>query len=212
MCGLSNQALDAEECDVVACDHCRQRVSLDSSRSTRGGSEVPRPKVNLLNERGAFPLYETKGIIKSVRKKFKAVFGKGKENKGLETENPDCIFHLDFLKSGIISLILDATIGIIRNGGLVLSLSKPEVVYDHSYLYVLQRVCSASSGTLFIAVCFLQLLNWILTKRSEYKITYRDSKGTIKCTRSKSTITDYHAKVINIISCQHHHVPEFFDL
>lgn len=139
-CALYYRAHDAEECDVVPSDHCHQRVSLDSSRSTRGGSEVPRPMVNLLNERGAFPLSEAKGVVKSVGNKFMAVFGRGKENKGPETENPDCIFHLYLLRLGIISLILDARVGIIprRNAGLVLSSLKPEVVHDHSYFCDLQ--------------------------------------------------------------------------
>ena len=107
-CALYYRAHDIEECDVVPSDHCHQRVSLDSSRSTRGGSEVPRPKVNLLNERGAFPLSEAKGVVKSVGNKFMAVFGKGKENKGPETENPDRMFRLYLLRLGINSLTLDA--------------------------------------------------------------------------------------------------------
>lgn len=87
-CGLCDQAHDAEGRDVVPCNHCGQRFSLDSSRSTRGGSEVPTIRTNLLKEKGALPMSDSKGVIQAVGNKFKAVFGKGKENKGHETEKP----------------------------------------------------------------------------------------------------------------------------
>ena len=77
---------DAEGHDVVPCNHCGQRFSLDSSRSTRGGSEVPAFKTNLRNEKGTF-MSDTK-IVQAVGSKIKAVFGKGKENKRRETEMP----------------------------------------------------------------------------------------------------------------------------
>ena len=72
-----------EGCDVIPCKHCGQGFSLDSSRSTRGGSEVP-VKVHPLNERGNFPLFDRKGVIKTVGNRFKAVFTKGKENGAFE--------------------------------------------------------------------------------------------------------------------------------
>ena len=82
-CTLCDQAHDDEGRSVIHCNHCGQRFSLDSSRSTRGGSEVPTFKAGLLNEKGAL---ESKGLIQFVGNKFKAVFGKGKENNGHESE------------------------------------------------------------------------------------------------------------------------------
>ena len=90
---LCNQS---EERDLVPCDHCHQRFSLDSSRSTRGGSEVPGPQINLLSEDEAIPVSDTRAVVKAVGNKFKAVFGKGQENKEFENEEqkvfPTCIF------------------------------------------------------------------------------------------------------------------------
>ena len=82
-CFLCNQT---HEPDLVACDHCHQRFSLDSSRSTRGGSEVPGPQVNLLSEDEAIPVSDTRAVVNAVGNKFKAVFGKGKENKESKNE------------------------------------------------------------------------------------------------------------------------------
>lgn len=82
-CALCDQGQDVKRPDVVPCEHCRQRFSLNSSRSTRGGSEVPSCNIN---EEGTFPVSESVGVIKAVGNKFKAVFGKGKEDKGLESE------------------------------------------------------------------------------------------------------------------------------
>lgn len=82
-CTLCNQGQDVKRPDVVPCDHCRQRFSLDSSRSTRGGSEVPNCNIN---EEGTFPVSNSMGVVKAVGNRFKAVFGKGKEDKGLESE------------------------------------------------------------------------------------------------------------------------------
>lgn len=75
-------------CDVVPCKHYGQRFSLDSSRSTRGGSEVPIFGIHLLNEKSAYPMSDGKGVRKTVGNRFKAVFTKGKENGVLETERP----------------------------------------------------------------------------------------------------------------------------
>lgn len=36
----------------------------------------------LLNDKEALPMSDSKGVIQAVGSKFKAVFGKGKENKG----------------------------------------------------------------------------------------------------------------------------------
>ena len=92
-CFLCNQT---HERDLVPCDHCHQRFSLDSSRSTRGGSEVPGPQINLLSEDEAIPVSDTRAVVKAVGNKFKAVFGKGQENKEFENEEqtvfPTCIF------------------------------------------------------------------------------------------------------------------------
>ncbi|CAF9918694.1 hypothetical protein IMSHALPRED_004378 [Imshaugia aleurites] len=87
-CALCDQAQDAEGRDVVPCNHCGQRFSLDSSRSTRGGSEVPILNINHLNEKRAFPMPDSKGMVQAVGSRFKAAFGKGKENKGHEAEDP----------------------------------------------------------------------------------------------------------------------------
>lgn len=89
-CALCDQARDVEGRDIVSCTHCGQRFSLDSSRSTRGGSDVPNLKTNLLSEKGALPMLDSKGVIRAVGNKFKAVFGKGKENKRHETEKVAC--------------------------------------------------------------------------------------------------------------------------
>ena len=69
--------------DDVSCNHCGQHFSLISSRSTRGSSEVPNPKTRLVSEEATT---DAKGIIKGVGTKFKAVFGRGKENRELKTE------------------------------------------------------------------------------------------------------------------------------
>lgn len=87
-CSLCDQAHDAEGRGVVPCNRCGQRFSLDSSRSTRGGSEVPTMRTNLLKEEEALPMSDGKGVIHAVGNKLKAVFGKSKENKGHETEKP----------------------------------------------------------------------------------------------------------------------------
>ena len=83
---LCDQGQDVEQRDPVPCDHYRQRFSLDSSRATRGGSEVPDSKINLLNEKGIFPGSDSMGVVKAVASRLKAVFGKERENKGVETE------------------------------------------------------------------------------------------------------------------------------
>lgn len=83
---LCDHAHDYEGRRIVHCNHCGQRFSLDSSRSTRGGSEVPNFKTDLLNKSGA--LSGSKAVIQVVENKFKAVFGKGKENAGHESEDP----------------------------------------------------------------------------------------------------------------------------
>lgn len=80
-CALCDQSQDAKGRSFIPCNHYGQHFSLDSSRSTRGGSEVPALKTDLLDEKGA-------GVIKTVGNRFKAVFGKGKENKGHNTEEP----------------------------------------------------------------------------------------------------------------------------
>ena len=87
-CSICNRAHNVNERDMVPCDHCHQRFSLDSSRATRGGSEVPGPKINLLSEEELFSGSDTMGVVKAVGNKFKAVFGKGRENKELETDKP----------------------------------------------------------------------------------------------------------------------------
>ncbi len=87
-CVVCDQGHNTDGHDAVPCDHCGQRFSLDSSRSTRGGSEVPTLKAYLLDEKGALPISDSKGVIQAVGNKFKAVFGKGKENRGHETEKP----------------------------------------------------------------------------------------------------------------------------
>ena len=84
-CFLCNQI---HERDLVPCDRCNQRFSLDSSRSTRGGSGVPGPQINLLSEDEAIPVSDTRAVVKAVGNKFKAVFGKGMENKEFENEEP----------------------------------------------------------------------------------------------------------------------------
>ena len=85
-CALCGQALDAEGGGGVSCRRCDQRVSLDSSRSTRGGSEVPLLNARSLNREGGLALSDGKGVIQAVGNRVKAVFGKGKENKGHGTE------------------------------------------------------------------------------------------------------------------------------
>lgn len=45
-------------------------------------------RTNLLKEEEALPMSDGKGVIHAVGNKLKAVFGKGKENKGHETEKP----------------------------------------------------------------------------------------------------------------------------
>lgn len=85
-CAVCDQAHDAEGLEVVQCNDCGQRFSLDSSRSTRGGSEVPTLKINLLDEKGALPMSDSKGVLQAVGNKFKSVFGKGKENQGHNIE------------------------------------------------------------------------------------------------------------------------------
>lgn len=82
-CVLCDQGQDVKRPDIVPCEHCCQRFSLDSSRSTRGGSEVPNCNIN---EEGIFPVSNSMGVVKAVGNRFKAVFGKGKEDKGLESE------------------------------------------------------------------------------------------------------------------------------
>ena len=81
---LCDHAHDYEGRGIVHCNHGGQRFSLDSSRSTRGGSEVP--SLDLLVESGA--LSGSKAVIQVVESKFKAVFGKGKENAVHESEDP----------------------------------------------------------------------------------------------------------------------------
>ena len=78
-CFLCNKTYER---DLVPCDHRHQRFSLDSSRSTRGGSEVPDPQIK------AIPVSDTRAVVKAVGNKFKAVFGKGKENKEFENGEP----------------------------------------------------------------------------------------------------------------------------
>ena len=80
---LCDSVHDAQRRDVVFCNHCGQRFSLISSRSTRGGSEVPNLKIH---PQGGFPMFDSKGVMKAVGSKLKAVFSKGKENPRLETE------------------------------------------------------------------------------------------------------------------------------
>ena len=89
-CALCGQALDAEggAGGGVSCRHCGQRVSLDSSRSTRGGSEVPLLNAVSLNKGGALSLADGKGVMQAVGNRVKAVFGKGKENKVFGIETP----------------------------------------------------------------------------------------------------------------------------
>ena len=77
---------DYEGRGIVHCNHCGQRFSMDSSRSTRGGSEVPSFKTDLLNENGAPS--GSKVVIQVVENKIKAVFGKAKENAAQESEDP----------------------------------------------------------------------------------------------------------------------------
>ena len=89
-CVLCNQIYEP---DLLACDHCHQRFSLDSSRSTRGGSEVPGPQISLLSEDETIPMSDTRAVVNAVGHRFKAVFGKGRENKEFENEG-DCISHL----------------------------------------------------------------------------------------------------------------------
>ena len=72
----------------VSCKHCDQRFSLDSSRSTRGGSEVPLLNAHSLSKEGGLSLSDGKGVIQAVGNRVKAVFGKGKENKVHGTESP----------------------------------------------------------------------------------------------------------------------------
>ena len=43
-------------------------------------------KVIHLNDKRILPMLDGKGVIEAVGNKFKAVFGKGKENNGRETE------------------------------------------------------------------------------------------------------------------------------
>ena len=85
---LCEQAHDYEGRDVVHCNHCGQHSSLDSSRSTRGGSEVPNFKTDILNRKGALLMPEIKDVIHVIGNKFKAVFGNGKEYVGHESEKP----------------------------------------------------------------------------------------------------------------------------
>ena len=85
-CALCDQTRETEGRDIVNCNHCGQRVSLDSSRSTRGGSDVPNLKTYLLNKKGTLPMSDNKGVRHAVGIKFKAVFWKGKENKRHEIE------------------------------------------------------------------------------------------------------------------------------
>ena len=80
---ISNSVHDARGRDVVSGNHSVQHFSLDSFRSTRGGSEVPNLTVD---PQGASPMYDSKGVMKAVGSKLKAVFSKGKENLRLETE------------------------------------------------------------------------------------------------------------------------------
>ncbi|CAD6581408.1 MAG: hypothetical protein ASARMPREDX12_000453 [Alectoria sarmentosa] len=84
-CLLCDQSHNAEGSHVVPCEQCGQRFSLDSSRSTRGGSEVPTLRTNFLDEEETLPSSDSMGVIQAVGNKFKAVFGKEKENKGHET-------------------------------------------------------------------------------------------------------------------------------
>ena len=49
---------------------------------------MPGPQINLLSEDDAIPVSDTKAAVKAVGNKFKAVFGKGKENKVSENEEP----------------------------------------------------------------------------------------------------------------------------
>ena len=88
VCALSDQAQDAEGRDVAPCSHCGQWFSVDSSRSTRGGSEVPILKIDSLTERVVLRMPDSKGVIQAVGSKVKAVFGKGTENKKPEPAKP----------------------------------------------------------------------------------------------------------------------------
>ena len=78
-CSLCNSVHDAQGGDVVSCNHCGQHSSLDSSRSTRGGSEVPDLTIH---SQGASTMHDSKRVIKAVGSKLKAVLSKGKENLG----------------------------------------------------------------------------------------------------------------------------------
>ena len=88
VCALCDQAQDAEGRDVASCSHCGQRFSVDSSRSTRGGSEVPILRIDSLTERATLHMPDSKGVIQAVGSKVKAVFGKGTENKKPEPAKP----------------------------------------------------------------------------------------------------------------------------
>ena len=79
---------DAGGRDKVPRNRCGERISLDSSRSTRGGSEVPNFKISFLNKQEGLPMSDSKKAIKAVGSKFKAVFAKGRENKGLGIKKP----------------------------------------------------------------------------------------------------------------------------
>lgn len=84
-CLLCDQSHDAEGSHIVPSEQRGQRFSLDSSRSTRGGSEVPSLRTNFLDEEETLACSDSKGVIQAVGNKLKAMFGKEKENKGHET-------------------------------------------------------------------------------------------------------------------------------
>lgn len=83
---LCNQAHDADGREFVPPNRYGHRLSLDSSRSTRGGSEVPNLGICYVKEKENPPVSDGKGVILIVGTKFKAAFGKGNQNKGVETE------------------------------------------------------------------------------------------------------------------------------
>ena len=77
----SDSVHDTHGRDVVSANHSLQHFSLDSFRSTRGGSEVPNV---MIDPQVTPPMYDSKAVMKAVGSKLKAVFYKGKENLGLE--------------------------------------------------------------------------------------------------------------------------------
>lgn len=79
-CAFGDVTHDVEGREIEECRHCGVYESMDSSRSTRGGSDVPAPKASRLNEKKSFSTADSFGKMHSIVAKVKRSFRGGKEN------------------------------------------------------------------------------------------------------------------------------------